>query len=449
MNHLTTIVKKEVKELLTPGSVASVMIMVILFACLGGLIGGEISKNTELPVIGIANYEDQVVDTVSGEWNAYEMLKNIYINSGIPASKIDSYVFKLDSDDLLTEMTEKGLPLALVLSDSFKQDVESGKYGKIYQYYVYEPSGMISGTVSSTVGSTLIGIMNKSLSQYMVGSQEEYAHYSFIVSPIDGSGTVTYIKGVAHDDVTPSAISSALSGQTMLIPMIIMIIIMMVGSIVISSMGSEKENKTLETLLTLPIKRTTIVTGKIIAAAVVGLVFGLAYMIGMSFYIGSLTGITVDGSTVDLAELGLSLGVADYALVALSMFLSIACALGICMILGAFAKNYKSAQTMTMPLSILAIIPMFIVMFSGWYGSNILIKCLLFIIPFSHPMMATEALLNGDVTLVIAGIVYMIAFATVAILVTVRLYRSDILITGLNQNKYVEKLLGNGKHKSR
>ena len=148
---------------------------------------------------------------------------------------------------------------------------------------------------------------------------------------------------------------------------------------------------------------------------------------------------------MDLNELGLGLGLADYALIAISMFLAIACALGICMILGAFAKNYKSAQTMTMPLSILAIIPMFITMFAGWYGANILIKSVLFIIPFSHPMMATEALMNGDLTLVLAGIIYMAVFALGSILITVRLYKSDILITGLGQNKYIEMLKGMGR----
>jgi ABC-2 type transport system permease protein len=448
MSHLTNIIKKEVKELLTPGSVASVIIMVILFASLGGLIGGEISKNAELPVIGVANYEDQTVDTKSGEWNAYIVLKQIYLNAGIPASKIDSYVVKMESEDLLQEMTDKGVAITFVLSDTFKQDIESGTYGKMDQVYVYEPSGMISGTVSTTAASQLVALLDKSLSTYIIGSQSESEHISFLVSPIDGSQKYTYVKGVLQPDVTPSDIMNALSGQTMLIPMIIMIIIMMVGSIVISSMGSEKENKTLETLLTLPIKRTTIVTGKIVAAAVVGLVFGMAYMLGMGFYIGSLTSPVAGSTTIDLTQLGLTLGATDYLLIMVSMFLSIACALGICMILGAFAKNYKSAQTMTMPLSILAIIPMFVVMFSGWYGSNVLIKILLFAIPFSHPMMATEALLNGDVTLVLGGIAYMTIFAIVSILITVRLYKSDILITGLSQNKYIEKLRGFGKRQN-
>ena len=70
MTDLANIVKKEIKELLTPGSVASVLVMVILFACLGNIIGSEVEKSTALPVIGIANYEDQKIDTVSGEWSA-------------------------------------------------------------------------------------------------------------------------------------------------------------------------------------------------------------------------------------------------------------------------------------------------------------------------------------------------------------------------------------------
>ena len=205
-------------------------------------------------------------------------------------------------------------------------------------------------------------------------------------------------------------------------------------------MGTEKENKTLETLLTLPIKRTSIVTGKILAAAIVGLIYGLAYMAGMSIYMGAMTGMVAESGSVDLASIGMSLDLADWALVMLSMFLAIVCALGICMILGAFSKNYKSAQTMTMPLSILAIIPMFVIMFTGWYGCGSVLQGICFAIPFSHPMMAMQALMNGDSVLVLAGIAYMAVFAVATILITVKVYNSDILITGLGQNKWVQKM---------
>jgi ABC-2 type transport system permease protein len=458
MSHLTNIIRKEVKELLTPGSIASVVLMVILFAALGGIIGDEVSKSTVMPVVGIANYEDQVIVTEDGEWNAYEFLRNLYINSGdkrITPENVDEFVIKMDKHDVLAQMQENNATVALVLSDDFKKNIEDslnrigtgGVYlkGEIDQYYIYTPSGMMSGTISSAVTGYLVSFMNASLSKFITG--EDAPYIDFLETPIDGSNTFTYVNGESFADVTPSEISEAMMGQTIFIPMIIMIIIMMVGGIVISSMGSEKENKTLETLLTLPIKRVTIVTGKIIAAAVVGLIFGIAYMFGMVFYIGSISYMSIGSSDIDMGTLGLSLDLTEYLLLGVSMFLSIACALGICMILGAFAKNYKSAQTMTMPLSILTIIPMFITMFSGWYGSNDLIRAILFAIPFSHPMMATEALLNGDIVLVIGGLAYMIIFAVVSIIITVKLYDSDILITGLGQNKYIEKIRGQGRKK--
>ena len=65
-----------------------------------------------------------------------------------------------------------------------------------------------------------------------------------------------------------------------------------------------------------------------------------------------------------------------------------------------------------------------------------------FAIPFSHPMMAMQALMYGDVGLVVAGLVYMAVFATATILATVRLYNSDILITGLGQNGLVQRITG-------
>ena len=440
MSHMTSIIKKEVRELLTPGSVISVLFMVVLFAGLGGLIGGEVDSAAELPTFGLIVEEGDYYDG----WNPTDVLASAY---GEDADKIVMMDSTCDSSDanIVSEMQERGIAnvIALPSIESFNQSIMDQTQVSVRQYYLYEPTGLF-GSVSSTIMSSVVSILSNSLSQKLVADAGSDVDYQFLMTPIGTASEdiSTIVDGEAHSGITPYDISNEITSQTLMIPIVIMIIIMMVGSIVISSMGSEKENKTLETLLTMPVKRTSIVSGKIVAAAVVGLVYGLAYMVGMSIYMGSMTG-TITGSTsVSLEDLGMALGAADWALVMISMFLAIVCALGICMILGAFAKNYKSAQTMTMPLSILAMIPMFIIMFTGWYGAGGAIQFITFIIPFSHPMMAMQALMYGDMTLVIGGIVYMAAFAIVSILITVRLYNSDILITGLGQNKYVQKLTG-------
>ena len=443
MSHMTSIIRKEVRELLTPGSVISVLVMVVLFAGLGGLIGGEVDSAAELPTFGFVVDED---GNYYDGWNPYDVLCN-ETNYGAEA---DSKIMLMDSaygDDeaILAEMREKGITSVLALpdADSFRESMTNGTQVTMKQYYLYEPTGLF-GTVSSSVLSSVVSILNTSLSQEIMSSAGTGLDYDFVTNPIvSGTNDVsTIVDGEVHTGITPSDISNEITSQTLMIPIVIMIIIMMVGSIVISSMGSEKENKTLETLLTMPIKRTSIVSGKIVAAAIVGLVYGLAYMVGMSIYMGSMTGTIAGSSSVNLEDLGMSLDILDWFLIMVSMFLAIVCALGICMILGAFAKNYKSAQTMTMPLSILAMIPMFIIMFTGWYGSGGVLQAITFAIPFSHPMMAMQALMYGDMTLVLGGIAYMAVFALVSILITVRLYNSDILITGLGQNKYVQSLTG-------
>ena len=443
MSHMTSIIRKEVRELLTPGSVISVLVMVVLFAGLGGLIGGEVDSAAELPTFGFVVDED---GQYYNDWNPYDVLCN-ETNYGAEA---DSKIILMNSaygndEAILAEMREKGITSVLALpdADSFRESMTNGTQVTMKQYYLYEPTGLF-GTVSSSVLSSVVSILNTSLSQEIMSSAGTGLDYDFVTNPIvSGTNDVsTIVDGEVHTGITPSDISNEITSQTLMIPIVIMIIIMMVGSIVISSMGSEKENKTLETLLTMPIKRTSIVSGKIVAAAIVGLVYGLAYMVGMSIYMGSMTGTIAGSSSVNLEDLGMSLDILDWFLIMVSMFLAIVCALGICMILGAFAKNYKSAQTMTMPLSILAMIPMFIIMFTGWYGSGGVLQMITFAIPFSHPMMAMQALMYGDMTLVLGGIAYMAVFALVSILITVRLYNSDILITGLGQNKYVQSLTG-------
>lgn len=440
MSHMTNIIKKEVRELLTPGSVISVLFMVVLFAGLGGLIGGEVDSAAELPTFGLIAEDGDYYE----DWNPTDVLKSAYDKDASKIVIMDSTCDSSDAD-IVAEMQERGIAnvIALPSIESFNQSIADQTQVSVRQFYLYEPTGLF-GSVSSTVMSSVVSILSSSLSQKLVTDAGSDVDYQFLMTPIGTASEdiSTIVDGQAHSGITPYDISNEITSQTLMIPIVIMIIIMMVGSIVISSMGSEKENKTLETLLTMPVKRTSIVSGKIVAAAIVGLVYGLAYMVGMSIYMGSMTGSITGASSVSLEDLGMALGAADWVLVMVSMFLAIVCALGICMILGAFAKNYKSAQTMTMPLSILAMIPMFIIMFTGWYGAGGAIQFITFIIPFSHPMMAMQALMYGDMTLVIGGIVYMAAFAIVSVLITVRLYNSDILITGLGQNKYIQKLTG-------
>ncbi len=455
MNHLVNLTKKELRELLTPGTIASILVVVIMFGALGTAMSGESEKESAPKEIGIvySGDLDETIVTDTATSTAYSLqtimnaaYKAVY-NVDNPADHLHVMTAAYgDTQAISDELTASGYAVALAIPAGLKDNIDNGTQTTVNMYYSYSHGGVF-GSVSSLSGTVFMNNINSVISYYLIknytGTDDATA---FVKSPLSGGTDYTTVNGKICEGVTPYQIYSSLMGQSMIIPIIVMIVIVMVGSVVISSMGSEKENKTLETLLTMPIKRTTVVSGKLLAAAIVGLVYGVCYLAGMMMYSNGLTS-SLSGTAVDLAKYGLAMDALDWVILMVVLFLAIFCALGICMILGAFTKNYKMAQTMTLPISGLAIIPMFIFMFTSWESLPAIGQAFVFAIPFSHPMMAMDNLMFGNLTLVAEGIIYLLVLDIVMILITVRIYNSDVLITGLEQSKFLGRLSGMFKRK--
>jgi ABC-2 type transport system permease protein len=135
-------------------------------------------------------------------------------------------------------------------------------------------------------------------------------------------------------------------------------------------------------------------------------------------------------SNINLADFGLGLGMQDYLLVGISLFVALLAGLSLCIVLGTFAKNYRSGQTLIFPITALAMISMFTIMFKDFDTIPAVLRVLLFAIPFSHPMMAMRALMLDNYSLVIGGIAYTAVFTVIMIWIAVRIFNSDRLLTG-------------------
>ncbi len=439
MSHLWNLVRKELKELLTPAALLSVIVVTVLFIALGSFMGGETKDMADLKPIGYVDlsekgyakdYTQIGIDGLKAYYDQY---------GGHPSA---DYVKKFDMtsqygtdafySEMYNKMVSEGVDTVLVILPDFNKNLNSWEYGTIGVYWNQTSLGLFSA-ISATTSQVALQKISASISEDILkntmGVPEDHANVALY--PCYFSGQATFLKGTLHDGVSPDEVYNAMSQQNMFVPIIIMLIIVMIGSIVISSMGNEKENKTLETLLTLPVNRTTIVAGKLIGSTIAGLVMGALYMVGMYFYVTGMSG----GSTskVTLDSLGLALSITDWVVVIAFMFLAIICALGLCMILGAMAKNYKAAQTYIMPISILAVIPMFVTMFSSIDSLPMAVQVLLFAIPFTHPMVIMQNLMFGNTAWIVGGAVYLVLFTAVTFFVTVKIYNSDILITGLKR----------------
>jgi ABC-2 type transport system permease protein len=404
-----SLVKKEIKELLTPSTILPMIITVFLFVALGNAFGNIAEEVEKKQDIGLINCDNGIFSDIAVQ--EIEKFANIKYE-GKDEGEIDK---------VLNEFKDKIICIIFIPSN-FSENIDSSKQAEIKIYWLVKGLGL-GDIVSSAFFDNVFATISNKISSEII--EKNGINSTNVLLPL-AKKEITILKNNEIEGISPQMLSNFLYSQSVTIPIVMMIIIMMSGGMVISSMGMEKENKTLETLLTLPIRRSEIVVGKITGSAVVGLMMATIYMIGFGYYINSFQA----SSQIKLADYGLNLSGYDYLLIALSVFLALTSALAMCVVLGVFAKNYKSAQTLTLPLSMLALIPMFLIMFKDFETMPALLKIILFIIPFSHPMMAPRFLLFNNYFMVIAGIAYVAIFSIIFMLIAVKIFNTDKLITG-------------------
>lgn len=401
------IIKKEFKELFILSTLIPIVVIAIVFASVGQMIGGVEESMEEKPVIGIVDIDD-------GDFSDIAM--------SVLIEKAEVIYDGGDAEEGLEEVREENGVALLVIPENFSQNIYANHPGEIEIYWIMKGAGMLD-SISSGVVEGLIQAVNQGISTKLIQEDSSFDP-ALVLAPTQRVET-TFFKGKEIEGLSSSQLGNMLSSQSIVIPVVVMMLIIMAGASVISSMGLEKENKTLETLLTLPVRRSHIVIGKIVGSALVGMIMAAIYMIGFSRYMSSF-----QISDINLADFGLALGMQDYLLVGISLFAALLAGLSLCIVLGTFAKNYRSAQTLIFPITALAMISMFITMFKDFDTIPAVLRILVFAIPFSHPMMAMRALMLDNYSLVIGGIAYTAVFTIVMIGIAVRIFNSDRLLTG-------------------
>ncbi|MCD6104122.1 MAG: ABC transporter permease [Thermotogaceae bacterium] len=400
------LLKKELREILTISSIVLIAAMSLMYALIGQSIGNIEEEITKKPSIGIVNLD-------SGRFGLLvtDILKQIstvlYTGTNI--------------DEAIKTVAESGTAL-LTIPEDFTEKISSGVQTDIEVYWMLKGLGIMD-SVSSGVIQNLIYYMRNEISKTLM-KENGFEHTDFVLNPVIRND-VTFLKGKELGNVSPNQLLDTIFPQSMMTSVIIMMLIMTAGGSVISSMGLEKENKTLETLLTMPVRRSEIVFSKILAAAIAGLIMAAIYMVGFSFYMGSFS-MSSGGAVIETIKLTVN----DYFLVGILIFTSLLCGISISMLLGIFSKDYKSAQTMNFPLIALAVFSMLVTLFKDFSTLPLALKIVTFAIPFTHPMLAIRNLMVQDHGIILWSILYTSSFAIVMIAVVSWFFNSDRLIIG-------------------
>lgn len=419
MKKFINLLKKEIKELVTVQLIISLIFTVILFNFIGNLVKSEAKKGIEKRDIYLLDLDKSNLSR--------EILNNLSFGN-FRIKLVNSLIEKGDRDLAIKYTKENNIDFLLIIPKDFEKTVSKFKPKEI-EIYSFIRSLSMGSNIGSSLINQVIDAINGFISNNFLRSKFPEIDPEDLKNPIKSKEFIIVKDKLAEG--SSSQVIGMIYSQSIFIPIILMMIIMYTSQMVLSAIAMEKQDKTLETLLTVPISRKQIVIAKMMGSGIVGIISAGIYMLGYRSFMGGIMGDvgTSEITSQVIQKLGLQLTTSGYILLGISLFFAILCALALSTILGVLAEDLKSAQVMVLPLIFLVMIPYLLSFFSDINSLSLPLRIFILAIPFSHPFIASQNILLGNYSFVFYGILYMLIVFIVLIFISARIFSTDKILT--------------------
>jgi len=406
------LVGKEVRELATPQVIVPMVAVMIVFTLIGKILS---KQGRPLGASQAILVQDRDNSPLSGR-----------VVAGLGAARLEVFLM-----EAAIAAERPGNLAVLVIPAGFGERIGRGERAEVELVAVLRDLGprALASVAQSMRAERSI---KESVSLFLLERKASVKDVPFLREPVVLKEAVAI--GGAFERVPIAQTLLFVQSQIYLFPVVIFMVILLSAQMVVLSVAAEKENKTLEILLSSPIGRRTLVVAKLSASALVALGFTAAYMVGMRSFMGAVSGqlapaAAVSAPYVPLAKLGLALSLPGYALIAMSVMAGILCALSVAIVLGILADDVKSAHAATTPLMLLLMFSYLLPLLVDTRASPAALRALLWAIPFTHAFLAPQHVLLKEYGAVGLGILYQagvfLAFAALAS----RLFSGESVLT--------------------
>lgn len=412
LEGLGNVVVKEVKELIRDPKILVSMIVIplLMFPLMGFAVRTSMQtavESTKAMSIGVIRedegaYAQALINTFSGV--------NITVNV-LSATSVEQ---------VAEEVQASNMTAVVVIPAEFSQNIINNVTAEVHVYGVFRGTGLAEAAGPSTVVSLIDAFSNYVALQKV---QNETA----ILHPVFTSQE-SIVKGKVVS-VSPSVLSSLVLSQYIGLPVGISVLLVFAMQIAATSVASEKEEKTLETILTMPVGRFIILLGKLAGSVIVAAVGALAYVAGFNYYMGSFTVAFPTQAGVDLASIGLMPTLLGYLVLGASLFVTLVSALSLAIAVSSFAEDVRSAQAIVGYFYFLLFVPMIFVMYTDISVLPLTLRLVLLAVPYTHPMLAARASFTGDYTTAILGIIYVTVFTIVVLYIAAKIFTTEKILT--------------------
>jgi ABC-2 type transport system permease protein len=410
LKGFTAILIKELKELTRDPKILVGMIVLplVIFPVLGLVLGYAVESAQEQAQRATL----LVVNNDGGNWSQTFI---DYLNSTLNVAIVsDATPQQIVTQNLLTQYNSTQF---VEIPSDFSRNMTQHTMGNlsvtatVNVYGIFQGGGIFSN-IGSVGFSSVVNGFNRAIAPDLVFTSQS-----------------TIIKGEIQEGIDPATLSSLTLSQSIALPATLMIMLTYAMQIAATSVAMEKEEKTLETLLTVPVDRFAILMGKLSSTIIVAGVAAVTVLVGYNYMLGSLTVGISTVPTVDLVALGLIPSALGYVLLGMSLFITLLSALALAVIVSAFSENVRGAQALVGYLYPVIFIPALALIYLDINTLPIALKVVLYAIPFSQPIIASKAIVFGDYSTVIFGVVYVAAFTVVIMYIASRLFATEKILT--------------------
>jgi len=414
------ILVKELKELVRDPKILLGMIFVplIMFPVLGAIMSFAMQSAQEQ----VEKATLLVLNNDGGNWSEFLIdILSYSVKVSVVNNKTTEKALDLLSDYNATQFIE--IPRGF--SENMTEHVHDPNVTAVVNFYgVFSGGGMFE-SVSSSLIDNLIYAFNRVVAPDAVHTEKS-----------------AIIHGKIERGVDPAVLSGLMISQAIAMPITIMILVSYSMQIAATSVAMEKEEKTLETLLSLPVDRFAILMGKLSGSILVAAVGALTCMIGLNFYVGSFSTIIPADTSLDLVSLGLAPSLFGYLLLGISLFVTLLSALALAVIMSAFAEDVRGAQSLVGFIYPLIFIPSLLLMYLDVNSLPFALRTFVYAIPYCHPLIAAKAVTMGDYLTAVWGIVYVAAFTFVIMYAASRLFATEKILTAKLRFKWLRRRKG-------
>jgi len=295
---------------------------------------------------------------------------------------------------------------------------------KTISVWVYIPAGF-SQELNSTTNSTMQIVVNTASFRATAAA-----------SRIDA-----YSKGLINEVVTIRELlvnwytisPEANYGHQLAIFLVMLTSVLAPAPYISKSFAGEREAKTLEALLVVPMSRIKILGAKLVSGIALTAIYSVFTAVGILTYNLSIV-LRVAGLSPELQQANIDLytvNVNTIPLIMFCQFLVLLCAIGIGVVISCLAKDRATAESVN---SMIMLIPTFVIGILGFTGSILqyggILGWIILAIPFSHAILFLNAVLAGTGTLIglSINVGYMMGFTIVFLLIGAKLFEREAII---------------------